>query len=75
MKAFYVGIIDKENKIHFITEIDIKSKSAYWENGKKAHQFSTLNLANSICYGLRCNGYKSITMIMPDYEEPENIEF
>ena len=66
----YVGIMC-ENNVRYVTHVDLRTKSALWEAGKPAFPMYRTN-AESLYFGLRCNGYKAVIITMPEYEMPVN---
>lgn len=67
---YYVGLMH-ENSIRYVTEMDTIRRDAKWEAGKPAVPMSKAR-AVDLFLGLRCNGYKAVTVAMPDYEQPCN---
>ena len=67
---FYVALLEG-NSIRFVTFVDWANRDARWEEGKQAIAMSK-GRAENLYLGLRCNGYKAVTIAMPDYEEPRN---
>lgn len=67
---FYVGLM-MDNSVRFITECDHIHRTAEWEMGKPALAMSK-SRAEDLFLGLRCNGFKAVTIAMPDYEKPCN---
>ncbi len=69
---FYVALM-LDNSVRYITEFDAVKRTAQWESGKSALAMSKAR-AEDLYVGLRCNGYKAVTIAMPDYETPCNPE-
>ena len=67
----YVGIIEPDNGVSYVTSMDGVTKTAMWEAGQAALPM-TKSRAEDLYFGLRCNGYKSVIITMPNYEEPCN---
>lgn len=66
----YVGIIC-DNNVRYVTHVDLRTKTALWQDGKPAQAMSKTN-ADNLYFGLRCNGYRAVIITMPEYEEPVN---
>lgn len=66
----YVGIVDG-NYLRYVTHVDLRTKTALWQEGKPAQAMSKTN-ADNLYFGLRCNGYRAVILTMPAYEEPVN---
>ena len=66
----YVGVL-YGNDIRFVTHVDLRTKSALWQAGKPAYAMYRTN-AESLYFGLRCNGYPAVIVTMPEYERPVN---
>ena len=67
---FYVALM-MDNSVRYVTETDWASREAKWEDGKPALPMTKCR-AESLYLGLRCNGFKAVTIAMPDYEQPCN---
>ena len=67
----YVGIIEPDNSVSYVTSMDDVTKTAMWEAGKAALRMTKIR-AEDLYFGLRCNGYKAVIITMPNYEEPCN---
>lgn len=66
----YVGVMCG-NQVKYVTHVDLRTRTALWEDGKPAQAMAKTN-AENLYFGLRCNGFKAVIITMPDYEEPEN---
>ena len=67
----YVGIIEPDNGVSYVTSMDGVTKTAMREAGKAALPM-TKSRAEDLYVGLRCNGYKAVVITMPNYEKPRN---
>ena len=66
---YAVGILfayEDRTEIKYVTEIDMQTKFAKWEDGKEAKIFSK-DWAKDLAWALCLNGNPAIPMIKPDY--------
>ena len=70
---YYVGVLNAENKINFVTRVDNQHKISYWTEGEKAKRF-TLSYAKDLVFGLGLNGYNAVVITAPEYYEFKNTE-
>ena len=73
---YVVGILfayEDRMEIKYVTEIDMQTKFAKWEDGKEAKIFSK-DWAKDLAWSLSLNGNPAIPMIKPDYLDLVNPE-
>lgn len=73
---YVVGILfayEDRMEIKYVTEIDMQTKFAKWEDGKEAKIFSK-DWAKDLAWALSLNGNPAIPMIKPDYLDLVNPE-
>ena len=63
----YVGIIQSEGSIRYVTACSNSTKIAHWKDGEKALPM-TLTAAKDLAFGLRCNCCNAVVITAPDYE-------
>lgn len=71
---YVVGILfayEDKTEIKYVTEINIETKVAHWEDGKEAKIFSK-DWAKDLAWALCVNGYIAIPMIKADYLTLQN---
>jgi hypothetical protein len=64
---YYVGIIQSEGSIRYVTACSHSTKIAHWKDGEKALPM-TLTGAKDLVFGLRCNCYNAVVITAPKYE-------
>ena len=62
--SYYIGVLMNDGKIKFVTSINVCNKSARWESGKQALDFSMAE-ADSIVFGLLMNFHYAFTVKVP----------
>ena len=70
---YYVAILFKGGIYRFVTDIESETKTALWENGKPAIDFS-LSYAKNLVFGLVCTGYPAVIVTAPESFNLENPE-
>lgn len=73
---YVVGILfayEDRTEIKYVTEIDMETKYAKWEDGKEAKIFSK-DWAKDLAWALCLNGHTAIPMIKADYLDLVNPE-
>lgn len=68
-KYFYYVVVQSEQQAKFITQINNKDKTCFWEKDKKPLAISK-SYAEDLAYCLNINGYP--TFILTSYYEIEN---
>lgn len=75
-EEYIVGILfayEDRTEIKYVTEIDMQTKFAKWEDGKEAMTFSK-DWAKDLAWALSLNGNTAIPMIKADYLDLVNPE-
>lgn len=62
----YVGIIDSNNKISYVTRTENSTKTFYCEKGKEAKVFTKTG-AEDLVYCLVINNYNAVVLRVPDF--------
>ena len=73
-EEYVVGVLfayEDRTEIKYVTNVDISTKVAYWEDGKEAKIFSK-DWASDLAWALCVNGNPAIPMIKPDYLDLRN---
>ena len=68
-EEYIVGILfayEDRTEIKYVTEIDMQTKFAKWEDGKEAMTFSK-DWAKDLAWALSLNGNPAIPMLKADY--------
>lgn len=68
-EEYVVGILfgyEDRTEIKYVTEIDMQTKVAHWEDGKEAKIFSK-DWAKDLAWALCLNGNAAIPMLKADY--------
>ena len=75
-EEYIVGILfayEDRTEIKYVTEIDMQTKFAKWEDGKEAMTFSK-DWAKDLAWALSLNGNPAIPMLKADYLDLRNPE-
>lgn len=62
----YVGVLYTNNQVRYVTTINNSTKTALWEHGKEPKEFNKTT-AESLVFGLACNGISAVVMRVPEY--------
>lgn len=71
--SYYIGVIDNDGNLKFVTELMTSSKYVKWEDGKEAMEFS-MSDADDIVYGLLLNFIYAFTVKVPNGIKFTNIK-